>query len=178
MPPSDHAMRVLFLCTGNSARSQIAEMLLNHRAGGRFLAESAGSAPARQVNPYAIEALQRHGYSWTGDREPRGLDGLAEQRWDLVITLCDQAKETCPFFPGQPAMAHWGMPDPAAVTGTEGEKRRAFDDTLILLNRRIDRLLALPVGKLSRSALEKEVEEIVTARTSTPPAASSPDPAR
>jgi len=178
MPPTGHPMRVLFLCTGNSARSQMAELLLNHKAGGRFVAESAGSAPAREVNPYAIDALQRHGYGWIGNRAPRGLDGLVEQRWDLVITVCDRAKEACPLFPGRPAMAHWGMPDPAAVTGTEAEKRRAFDDTLILLDRRIDLLLALPIGRLSRLGLERRLQEIVTARASTPPTASSPDPTR
>lgn len=160
MQPSGRPLRLLFLCTGNSARSQIGELLLNRKARGRFVAESAGSAPAPQVNPYAIEALERHGYFWTGHRTPRGLDGLAEQDWDFVITVCDRAKEACPFFPGQPVQAHWGMPDPAAVTGTEEEKRRAFDDTVILMNRRIDLLLALPVEKLSRLALENRVGDI------------------
>ena len=160
MQPSGRAMRVLFLCTGNSARSQIAELLLNRKAAGRFVAESAGSEPARAVNPYAIEALERHGYFWTGNRKPRGLDRLVEQDWDFVITVCDRAKEACPFFPGQPVVAHWGMPDPAAVTGTELEKRRAFDDTVITLACRIDLLLALPIEKLSRLALEGRVKDI------------------
>jgi arsenate reductase (thioredoxin) len=153
-------MRVLFLCTGNSARSQIAEVLLNRKGAGRFVAESAGSEPAPRVNPYAIESLERHGYFWPGRRTPRGLDGLSAQDWDLVITVCDRAREACPFFPGQPVIGHWGVPDPAAVTGTEEERRRAFDDTLILLNGRIDLLLALPVDRLSRPALEQRITDI------------------
>ena len=151
--------QVLFLCTGNSARSQIAEKILNRKGGGRFVAESAGSQPAARVNPLAIEALERHGYFWTGGR-PRGLDGLPAQHWDFVITVCDRAKEACPFFPGQPVMAHWGMPDPAAVTGTDQEKRRAFDDTVLRVSRRLDLFLALPIEKLSRLALERRVGEI------------------
>jgi arsenate reductase len=151
--------RVLFLCTGNSARSQIAEQVLKRKGRGRFVAESAGSHPAAQVNPYAIETLERHGYFWTGGR-PRGLDGLTEQDWDFVITVCDRAKEACPLFPGQPVIAHWGMPDPAAVVGTEEEKRRAFDDTILTISRRLDLFLALPIDKLSRLALEKRVKDI------------------
>jgi protein-tyrosine-phosphatase len=156
---NDKVFRVLFLCTGNSARSQIAEKVLNRKGRGRFVAESAGSHPAAHVNQYAVEALERYGYFWTGGR-PRGLDGLADQDWDFVITVCDRAKEACPFFPGQPVIAHWGMPDPAAVEGTEDEKRRAFDDTLLTISRRLDLFLALPIDKLSRLALENRVKDI------------------
>lgn len=152
-------LRVLFLCTENSARSQMAEKILNRKGRGLFVAESAGSQPAAQVNPLAVETLERHGYFWTGGR-PRGLGGLAAQEWDFVITVCDRAKEACPFFPGQPVMAHWGMPDPAAVVGTDEEKRRAFDDALLTISRRLDLLLALPLEKLSRLALETRVKEI------------------
>lgn len=159
MQPTDKPFRVLFLCTGNSARSQIAEKVLNRKGRGRFVAESAGSHPAAQVNPYAIEALERHGYFWTGGH-PRGLDGLQEANWDFVITVCDRAREACPIFPGQPVIAHWGMPDPAAVEGSEDEKRRAFDDTLLVISRRLDLLLALPIEKLSRLALEQRVKAI------------------
>jgi arsenate reductase len=151
--------RVLFLCTGNSARSQIAEKILNRKGGGRFVAASAGSHPAAEVNPYAIEALERHGYFWTGGY-PRGVDGLTGQDWDFVITVCDRAREACPFFPGQPVIAHWGMADPAAVEGTEAEKRRVFDDTVLLISRRLDLFLALPIEKLSRLALENRVKDI------------------
>jgi arsenate reductase (thioredoxin) len=150
---------VLFLCTGNSARSQIAEALLNLKGKGRFVAESAGSQPAARVNPHAIVALAEHGITW-GGHPPRGLDDLDARRWDMVITVCDRAKEACPIFPGQPVVAHWGMPDPAEVTGDEGRIRRAFDDTIILLARRIDLLLSLPVEKLERLALERQVRAI------------------
>lgn len=159
MPDERKVFRVLFLCTGNSARSQMGENILNRKGRGKFVAESAGSHPAAHVNPLAVEALERHGYFWTGGR-PRGLDGLTDQKWDFVITVCDRAKEACPFFPGQPVIAHWGMPDPAAVEGTEDEKRRAFDDTLLTISRRLDLFLALPMDKLSRLALENRVKDI------------------
>ena len=152
-------LRVLFLCTGNSARSQMAEKILNRKGRGRFVAESAGSQPAKVVNPLAIEALERHGYFWTGGH-PRSVETLVNGDWDFVITVCDRAKEACPIFPGQPVLAHWGMPDPAALEGTDTEKRRAFDDTLMLVSRRIDLLLALPIEKLSRLALEHRVRAI------------------
>ncbi len=152
-------LRVLFLCTGNSARSQIAEKILNRKGRGRFVAESAGSQPAKVVNSLAIDALERHGFFWTGG-QPRSVETLVNGDWDFVITVCDGAKEACPIFPGQPVIAHWGMPDPAAVEGTDTEKRRAFDDTLMLVSRRIDLLLALPIEKLSRLALEHRVRAI------------------
>ena len=167
MPGEGKVFRVLFLCTGNSARSQMAEKLLNRKGRGRFVAESAGSHPAAQVNPLAIETLERHGYFWTGGR-PRGLEGLADQAWDFVITVCDRAKEACPFFPGQPVIAHWGMPDPSTVVGTEEEMRRAFDDTLLTISRRLDLLLALPMEKLSRPALESRIKGIGRAGTAEP----------
>lgn len=151
--------RVLFLCTGNSARSQIAEKILNRKAGGRFVAASAGSQPAAEVNPYAIEALERHGYLWTGG-SPKSVDGMVNREWDFVITVCDRAKEACPIFPGQPVIAHWGMPDPAAAEGTENEKRRAFDDALLTVSRRLDLFLALPIEKLSKLALAHRVQAL------------------
>ena len=172
MPDTPKVFRVLFLCTGNSARSQMAEKILNRKGRGKFVAESAGSHPAAHVNPLAVEALERHGYFWTGGR-PRGLDGLADQDWDFVITVCDRAKEACPFFPGQPVIAHWGMPDPAAVEGTEDERRRAFDDTLLTISRRLDLFLALPVEKLSRLALESRVRDIGRTGTIEPVSESS-----
>jgi arsenate reductase len=151
--------RVLVLCTGNSARSQMAEAILNTKARGRFVAESAGSAPAPQVNPHAIAALREVGIDWSG-HSPRGMDGLEREPWDFVITVCDRAKEVCPVFPGQPVVAHWGMPDPADARGTEEEIQGAFRDALLTLSRRIDLLLALPVEKLERLALEKGVQSI------------------
>ena len=153
--------RVLILCTGNSARSQIAEALLAHKGAGRFEVVSAGSRPAGRVNPFAVQVLGEAGIRWEG-KVPRGLDGLETQRWDFVITVCDRAREACPIFPGTPILAHWGMPDPAEVEGTEEEKRRAFQDTMVTLGRRIDLLLALPIAKLERLALEREVRGIGT----------------
>jgi arsenate reductase len=155
----NRVFRVLFLCTGNSARSQIAETILNRKGRGRFIAESAGSRPAAGVNPYAIEVLREGGIEWQG-HQPRGLEGLERQRWDFVITVCDRAKETCPVFPGQPILAHWGMPDPAGVHGDDGTKRAAFMEALALISRRIDLLIALPVEKLERLVVEARVQAI------------------
>ncbi len=153
--------RVLILCTGNSARSQIAEALLAQKGAGRFEVVSAGSRPAGRVNPFAVQVLGEAGIRWEG-KVPKGLDGLETQRWDFVITVCDRAREACPIFPGTPILAHWGMPDPAEVEGTEEVKRRAFQDTMVTLGRRIDLLLALPIAKLERLALEREVRGIGT----------------
>ena len=151
--------RVLFLCTGNSARSQIAEAILNRLGRGRFVAESAGSHPVARVNPFAIEALRDGGIEWAG-HSPRGMDGLETQPWDFVITVCDKARESCPLFPGQPVLAHWGMPDPADVEGDDARKRAAFFDTVTLATRRINLFLALPLAKLEKLALEARVRAI------------------
>jgi arsenate reductase len=152
-------MRVLFLCTGNSARSQIAEAILNRKGRGRFEAHSAGSHPAPRVQPLAIEVLRESGVEWTG-HEPRSVEGLERERWDFVITVCDKAKESCPIFPGQPVLGHWGMEDPAAVMGSESARLTAFRHALTTINRRIDLFLALPIDKLERLALEKRVQAI------------------
>ncbi len=151
--------RVLFLCTGNSARSQMAEALLNWKGKGRFAAESAGSRPASRVNPLAIETLRQYAVPWRG-RAPRGIDGLEREPWDFVITVCDRAKESCPIFPGQPALAHWGMPDPADVTGDQMSRQAAFRDAFLVLSRRIDLLLALPLEKVERMVVEARVRAI------------------
>jgi arsenate reductase len=151
--------RVLFLCTGNSARSQIAEALLNRRGGDRFVAQSAGSQPAARVNPHALAVLEASGLAW-GGRPPRGIDEVAGEPWDIVITVCDRAKESCPILPGQPLVAHWGMPDPAEVQGDEVAVRRAFEETLALLGRRIDLLLALPVDRLDPLVLQQRISAI------------------
>ena len=151
--------RILILCTGNSARSQIAEALLARKGADRFQVASAGSRPADRVNPFAVQVLAEAGIDWSG-RSPKGLDGLDRESWDFVITVCDRAKEACPIFPGQPIMAHWGMPDPAEVEGEDETKLRAFRETLMVLNRRIDLLLALPMEKLDRLRLERGVQEI------------------
>ncbi len=152
-------LRVLVLCTGNSARSQMAEALFNRLGAGRVHAESAGSRPAPHVNPLAIDALAEHGVAWAG-HPPRGLDGLEREHWDLVITVCDKAKESCPIFPGRPAQAHWGMADPAEVVGDEAARRAAFREALRLLRRRVELLLALPLETLGRTALESGIRAI------------------
>jgi len=154
-----NVFRLLFLCTGNSARSQMAEALLNWKGRGRFQAKSAGSRPADRVNPHAIETLRDYDIPWAG-HAPRSIDGLEREPWDFVITVCDRAKEACPIFPGQPILAHWGMPDPADVAGDEAAQRQAFEAAFLLLSRRIDLLLALPIEKLERLALEARVRGI------------------
>ena len=156
---TDRPHTVLFLCTGNSARSQMAEALMNRKAQGRFEASSAGSHPASRVNPFAIEALRAVGIDWTG-HEPRGFDSLLGRKFDFVITVCDNAKEACPVLPGHPVHAHWGMEDPAGVEGTDSEIRAAFVSARTLLSRRIDLMLALPIEKLKRVTLGKRLEEI------------------
>jgi arsenate reductase (thioredoxin) len=154
-------LRVLILCTGNSARSQMAEAVLNRKGAGRFVAESAGSQPAARVNPFAIEALREAGIEWQ-ERRPRGIDALESGTWDIVITVCDNARDACPIFPGQPTLAHWGMEDPASVAGDDETKRRAFREALQLISRRIDLMLALPAEKLQRPALQERLREIGT----------------
>ena len=142
---------VLFLCTGNSARSILAEAYLNHAGRGRFSAHSAGSHPAGRVNPFALELLRETGLPTAGARS-KSWDEFARPdapKIDFVVTVCDSAAaEVCPVWPGHPVKAHWGVPDPAAVEGTDEQKRRAFKDALITLSRRIDLFLAVPVEKL------------------------------
>jgi len=142
---------VLFLCTGNSARSVLAEAYLNHAGRGRFIAYSAGSHPAGRVNPFALELLREGGLPTTAARS-KSWDEFARPgapKIDFVITVCDSAAaEVCPVWPGHPVKAHWGVPDPAAVEGTDEQKRHAFKDALTTLSRRIDLFLALPVEKL------------------------------
>jgi len=153
--------RVLVLCTGNSARSQIAEALLARKGANRFDVVSAGSKPATRVNPFAVRVLAEAGIPWEA-RTPKGLEGLDQQQWDFVITVCDRAKEACPIFPGTPILAHWGMPDPAEAEGDDDVKLRAFRDTMLVLGRRIDLLLALPIEKLERPTLERDLRRIGT----------------
>lgn len=157
-------LRVLFVCTGNSARSQMAEAVLNRKGRGLFEAQSAGSRPAEAVNPLAIAALREAGIDWEGHL-PRGIDSVEREQWDFIITVCDNARESCPVFPGQPVLAHWGMEDPAAVEGDEPTRRRAFAAALSLISRRIDLLLALPFEKVERMALEAKVRAIGEATT-------------
>lgn len=154
---------VLFLCTGNSARSILAETILNHRGKGSFHAFSAGSHPTGRVNPYALKQLESAGLPREGLRS-KSWDEFAQPgapRMDFVFTVCDSAAaEVCPVWPGQPVTAHWGVPDPAAVRGSEEEITRAFRDAFVTLGRRIDLFLSLPIEKLGTLAVKKEVERI------------------
>jgi arsenate reductase (thioredoxin) len=159
MATAERTLRVLFVCTGNSARSQMAEAALNQRGGGRFVAESVGSEPAAQVNQFALDALRDAGIKWQG-HSPRGLDALEREGWDIVITVCDHAREACPVFPGHPVVAHWGMADPAAVEGDPERKRHAFREALQLINQRLNLLLALPTAPFDRSMLQHLVRDI------------------
>ena len=143
--------RILVLCTGNSARSQIVEALLATRGGGRVQAASAGSKPASRVNPYAIEVLREHGITWT-EREPKAIDAFDGERFDLVLTVCDNARDACPFFPGARTQVHWGLPDPADAASPDAA-RRAFRTTYAELERRIDALLALPLESMDPATL-------------------------
>ena len=154
---------VLFLCTGNSARSILAEAYLNHAGRGRFRAYSAGSQPAGKVNPFALELLQRSKLPITGARSKSWDEfaGPGAPKMDFIFTVCDSAAaETCPIWPGHPLSAHWGVPDPAAVQGSDDEKRRAFKDAFTALSRRVDLFLALPMEKLEGLALKKRLDEI------------------
>ena len=163
MSDSDKIYNVLFICTHNSARSILAEELLNHVGGGRFKGYSAGSFPSGAVNPMALATLERlhvpvvdaRSKNWEEFAAP-GAPAL-----DFVFTVCDNAAgEVCPIWPGQPMSAHWGVPDPSAVEGTEEEVERAFRDTALILKRRIELLLALPLAKLDTLAIKRQVEDI------------------
>ena len=156
-------VHVLFLCTANSARSIMAEALLNGLGGGRFRAYSAGSAPSGRVNPFALDVLVQNGYPVQGLRSK----GLAEftrpgaPAIDFVITLCDSAAgESCPVFPGRPVRAHWGIVDPAAVEGSDAEKRRAFAEALGILRRRVQNFTGLPFESVDKAALTPLVHGI------------------
>ena len=154
--------RVLVLCTGNSARSQIGEALIAtkgaSRAAGRVEAESAGSHPAPRVNPYAVEALEARGIPWQG-RTPKRIDDFDGQQFDLVITVCDNARDACPYFPGAAAQAHWGLPDPADETEPTAA-RRAFADTFDALEARVDALLALPLERMEPFEIAERAEAL------------------
>ena len=157
------ARSVLFLCTGNSARSVMSEGILNHLGKGRFQAYSAGSHPSGKVRPEALKQLESVGISTEGLRSKSWDEFAAPDapHMDFVFTVCDNAaKEVCPVWPGHPSTAHWGVADPAAVEGTPEEIARAFSDAFMILERRIRLLLALPVEELERMELEQNLREI------------------
>lgn len=163
MSDSPRSYDVLFLCTGNSARSILAECILNRLGQGRFKAYSAGSQPVGRVNPNALALLRRLGYP---------VDGLRSKSWDefaspsptdldFVFTVCNNAAgEVCPIWPGQPMTAHWGIPDPAAVTGTDAEVALAFSNAHRMLNHRISIFVSLPIARLDTLSLKRRLEDI------------------
>jgi len=158
-------LNVLFLCTHNSARSILAEALLNHLGQGRFAAYSAGSSPRenQQPNPLGLQVLQEVGVATNGLRS-KSWDEFATDsapHMDLVITVCDNAAgEVCPYWPGHPATAHWGYPDPSAGEGSEAEKLLAFRHTLLALKRRLELLISLPADKLAKTMLQSTARDL------------------
>lgn len=163
MDTPNKTYQVLFICTHNSARSIMAEGLLNSLGGGRFQAHSAGSQPSGSVHPFALKTLQRmhvpaDGYrskSWAEFAQPDA------PQLDFVLTVCDNAAgEVCPVWPGQPMTAHWGVPDPSAFTGSDEEKTEVFWNTAVMLKRRIDLMLALPMTSLDHLSLQREMKDI------------------
>ena len=160
---TDTVRNVLFVCTHNSARSILAEGLLNGLAGGRFRGHSAGSQPKAAPNPLALETLSRLHMPADGYRS-KDWDEFARPgapRLDFIFTVCDSAAgEACPIWPGHPATAHWGVADPSAVQGSREEQLKAFFDTAMILKRRIELLLALPLAALDRSATQAALRDI------------------
>lgn len=156
---------VLFLCTGNSARSILAEAILNREGHGRFIAHSAGSRPTGAPNPFALSLLQREGFD-TAFARSKSWDEFAAPgapRLDFVFTVCDSAAaEECPFWPGQPMTAHWGLPDPAAATGSDAERALAFAETYRAMLRRIQAFCALPLASIDALSLRGKIKDIGT----------------
>lgn len=160
---TERPYNVLFLCTGNSARSIIGEAILNRVGAGHFRAYSAGSQPKGQVNPDAIRLLQSLGYDTSGYRSKSWDEfaGAGEPKFDFVFTVCDSAAaEACPIWPGQPMTAHWGIADPAEATGTPAEIALAFREAYRLLNQRIGIFTALPLRSLDRLSLQRKLRDI------------------
>ena len=159
----ERTYNVLFLCTGNSARSIMAEAALNRYGAGRFRAYSAGSHATGKVNPLALQLLEKQGYPTLGARS-KSWDEFVRPGapvFDFVFTVCDRAaQEVCPVWPGQPMSAHWGIPDPAACEGNEAERRLAFAEALRMLTRRIDIFVSLPLASLDKLSLKKRLAEI------------------
>ena len=164
---SGKTYNVLFLCTGNSARSILGEAIMNSLGGGKVKAFSAGSHPRGQVHPYTIDLLWRLNYK-TDDLRSKSWDEFASPgapEFDFVFTVCDAATaEVCPVWPGQPMTSHWGIPDPAAAEGTEAEKRIAFADAYGRLYDRISIFLSLPIASLDRLSLKRQLDQIGQAR--------------
>ena len=152
--------KFLFLCTGNSARSIIGEYLLRRLGGTRFEVFSAGSFPTGKVNPLAIQVLKDVYNIDASEARSKSWEELKDVEFDFVVTVCDNARESCPIWPGQPIVAHWSSPDPAAVEGSDADKYRAFKDVAFQINRRLQLFTSLPMDNLDRRKLAAAIQEI------------------
>jgi arsenate reductase (thioredoxin) len=162
-PEDRPPFNVLFLCTGNSARSIMAEVLLNRLGQGRFRAFSAGSQPKGQIHPFTLDLLRRMNFDVSGLRSKSWNEFIepGAPKLDFVFTVCDNAaSEVCPVWPGHPTTAHWGVPDPAAAVGNDAEIRLAFADTLRMLSNRISLFVALPIHSLDQLSLQRQLRAI------------------
>lgn len=157
--------RLLFLCTGNSARSIFGEYLLRRLGGSRFAVYSAGAFPTGKVNPFALQVLKDCFQIEASEARSKSWEEFKDIQFDFVITVCDNARETCPIWPGQPIVAHWSSPDPAAVEGSYEEKYRAFKEVAFQINRRLQLFTSLPLEKLDRLKLAALTSEIGTKET-------------
>ena len=157
---SQEPFKILFLCTGNSARSIISEYLIRGLGDNRFESYSAGANPTGVVNPLALKVLSELYHIDAIEARSKSWDEYKDIKFDFVITVCDNARESCPFWPGQPIVAHWSVPDPALATGTDGEKFQDFRKAALLLQRRIDLFCSLPFDKLDRLKLTTLIQEI------------------
>lgn len=153
-------LQVLFLCTGNSARSIFGEYLLRRLGGSRFQVYSAGAFPTGKVNPFAIRVLKDSFNIDASEARSKSSEEFKDVEFDFVITVCDNARETCPIWPGQPIVAHWSSPDPAAVEGSDEEKYQAFKEVAFQINRRLELFTSLPLEKIDRSKIAALTSEI------------------
>lgn len=152
--------KILFLCTGNSARSIFGEYLIKRIAGDRFEAYSAGADPTGIVNPFTIRVLKELYHIDTSDARSKSWEEFKDIEFDFVITVCDNARESCPYWPGQPIIAHWGIPDPALATGTHQEKFKEFKNAAFLMQRRLELFCSLPLERLDRLKLTQLTQDI------------------
>lgn len=160
MNSMEYPFKILFLCTGNSARSIFGEYLIRERGRRLFESYSAGAAPVGKVNPFTLRVLREVYQIDPRGARSKGCGELRDIEFDFVITVCDRARETCPVFPGQPIIAHWGVPDPAQATGTDEERFQRFKEAALLIGRRIDLFCALPFDKIERLRLVKMTQDI------------------
>jgi arsenate reductase (thioredoxin) len=160
MSSTKDPFKILFICTGNSARSIFGEYLIARIGKGLFKSYSAGANPAGRVNPYALQVLSEVYHIDASEARSKGFEDVKNQKFDFVITVCDKARETCPVWPGQPIIAHWGAPDPALAEGTDEQIYQQFKHVAFLIQRRIELLCALPFDKIDRLRLQTLTEEI------------------